>query len=153
MNDEPEQDRPEAGGSEEVPPESPPPAEQAEEVPFEEQAAEAPAKKPRSRAWRIACLGFVVLAAVAIFLQLRAQHNYNRTANELNEAWEKAEQEGKGLYRKDLDQFIYGSPSREFNAEKRTEVFTWRGLRTFRLEVQYGSGGFVTSFQAFQPEE
>jgi hypothetical protein len=152
MNDEPEQDRPQVDDSEEVQPEGPPPSAQAEEVPFEEQAA-APAKKPRSRVWRIACLVFVVIAAVLIVLEFRARQGYTRTVEEFDQAWQAAQQEGKGVYREDLDKLIHGGPSRELDQKRGMETFTWRGLRTYRLEVQYGDVGFVTSFQAFQPEQ
>jgi hypothetical protein len=96
---------------------------------------------------------FVVIAAVLIVLEFRARQGYTRTVEEFDQAWQAAQQEGKGVYREDLDKLIHGGPSRELDQKRGMETFTWRGLRTYRLEVQYGDVGFVTSFQAFQPEQ
>ena len=56
------------------------------------------------------------------------------------------EEDAQGLYREDLDKLVHGLPWREYDEQRRTEVFTWRGIRAHRLRVQYGGGRFVQSY-------
>jgi hypothetical protein len=96
---------------------------------------------------RIAFLVFVVLAAIVIILELRARSAHKGTLEAIDQAWEKAEKEGRGLYQEELDKLIQGSPSRERDEQTRTETFTWRGLlRPHRIKVEYGGGGFVKNY-------
>jgi hypothetical protein len=113
----------------------------------QEPVSQPPKKKPVMPPYRIALLVFVLIAVVAIIFELRARSAYTGTVEAIDQASEEAEQRGDGLYAKDLEELIKGSPKRERNEEKNTEVLTWRGLKAHRLEVQYGAGGFVSSYQ------
>jgi hypothetical protein len=94
----------------------------------------------------------IVAAAVAAF-ELRARGQFNRTVEGLSRQWETAEETGKGMYRADLEALIHGSPSRTRDVETSIETFTWRGIRAYRLEVQYASGDFVSSFKTLRGGE
>jgi hypothetical protein len=131
-----EQSRPEEQGTAE-----------REDVLSLEEIAEPVAKKPLLPPSRIAFLIFLIVAAVAIVLELHARRGYSRTVEDLNQAWERAQESGKGVYRDDLEELIHGWPSRAYDQEKRTEIFTWRGFRAHRLEVQYGSLNFIENYQ------
>jgi hypothetical protein len=131
-----EQSRPEAEGTAEP-----------EEVLSLEEIAEPVAKKPLLPPSRIAFLVFVIVAAVAIVLELRAKGGYTRTVERLNQEWEKAQESAEGFYRDDLEELIHGSPWRAYDEENRTETFTWRGIRAHRLEVQYGNLDFVENYR------
>ena len=148
MSDQSEQDRADGeldGGAGDTSPEIQPTAEQ-DEVLTQNESAQRPPKKSKMPPSRIAFLVFVLVAAVAIVVELRARRSYTRTVEALDRAFEKLDQEGTGLYRKDLEQLIQGSPSRQSDEQARTETFTWRGIRAHRLRVQYGNFGLVSSY-------
>jgi hypothetical protein len=151
MNDQSEQDRADAerehDTSEETSPESPQTAEQEDRVLQQQEAAGGPRKKSKMPPSRIVFLVFVVIAAVAIGVELRARRNYTRTIEVLDQALEKGEKDGSAIYRKDLGTLVRGSPSRQYDEQTQTETFTWRGIRPHRLEVQYGRMEFVSGFR------
>jgi hypothetical protein len=126
-------------------PEQTPPESQGEVD--EGQVVQPAKKKPAMPPYRIALLVFVLIAVVAIIFELRARSAYTGTVEAIDQATEEAEQAGDGLYAEDLEKLIKGSPSREKNEETKTETFTWRGIKAHRLEVQYGVGGFVSSYR------
>jgi len=152
MNDQFEQDRAdgeldrEVGDTSQESQQSP----EQEEVLAQDEIAERPPKKSKMPPSRIAFLVFVLVATVAIVVELRARRSYTHTVESLNQAFEKLDQEGTGLYRKDLEQLIHGSPSRQSDEQARTETFTWRGIRAHRLRVQYGNFGLVSSYSTPQ---
>jgi len=135
MSTEPENDRPEQAEEN-----------AAEEISRQEETAAAPKKRalPPSR---IVFLVFVALAGIVIVIELRARWTYTSTVERIDQAWETASEEGKGLYRGDLDKLIGGSPTREYDQKLRLETITWRGIRSHGLEVQYGQGDFVTNYK------
>ncbi len=96
---------------------------------------------------RIAFLAFVAIAAVVIVVEIRARWTYTRSVQAINQAWEAAARKGKPLYRADIQRLICGWPSSEYDRLKREEIFTWRGVRTHRLQVRYGKGEFVQTYQ------
>ncbi|MBC8871274.1 MAG: hypothetical protein H8E44_17750 [Planctomycetes bacterium] len=152
MNDQSDQNRADGEldrGAEDTSPEIQQTSEQ-DEVLAQGENAGRPPKKSKMPPSRIAFLVFVLVAAVAIVVELRARRSYTRTVEALNQAFEKQDQEGTGLYRKDLEKLIHGSPSRQSDELARTETFTWRGIRTHHLQVQYGDLDFVSSYSTPQ---
>ncbi len=151
MNDESDQNR--ADGErdhdlgEEMSPELEQAAEQGDEVLQPVETSEGPARKPKMPPSRIAFLVFVVVAAVAIVVELSARRNFTRSVETLEKALEKGGKDGSAVYRKDLDKLFYGSPSKQYDEKTSTETFTWRGIRAHRLEVEYGVMEFVSGFK------
>jgi len=148
MSDQPEQDRADGEldhGSEDTSQESLQTPEQDETL-AQGEAAEGATKKSKMPPSRIAFLVFVLVAVVVIVVELRARRSYTRTVESLNQAFEKGDQAGTGLYRKDLEKLIQGSPSRQYDEQTYTETFTWRGIRAHRLRVQYGNLDLVNSY-------
>ena len=132
------------------------PGAQDPKVVSQQRSAEPGTKAPKKRRLppsRIAFLIFVAAAAVVIGLELPALWAYSRTVKGLDQKYEAAQQQGKGLYRKDLDKLLCGSPARKYDQEKQKESFTWRGIRTHQLQVQYGEGGFVASYRTLAGNE
>ena len=120
---------------------------QDDEVLLLEEIAEPPPKKPMMPPSRIAFLVFVVVAVVGIALESHARWGYTRTVKSLNQAFERDEEEGMGVYRTDLEQLVRGYPSRQYDEQADTETFTWKGIRTHRLEVQYTDLDLVKSYE------
>ena len=114
---------------------------------------ERPAKKRLVTPSRIVLLVLVIVAAAVAAFELRARSQFNRTVEDFSEAWEAAEQDGTGVYRADLENLMRGSPLEERDPETGSETFTWRGIRTYRLEVQYGSADLVSSFKTLRRGE
>ena len=103
-------------------------------------------KKPALPPSRIALLIFVLAAAVVIVLEVHARWQCTGSYKAIEDALAKDEEQGKGLYRKDLDELLCGSPSREMVGG--TETFTWRGiLRSYRMKIDYGVGEFVLNVE------
>jgi hypothetical protein len=158
MGNESEQDHAEAGqggapgeiGPGSGPDAGPPDAGQEDDVLSLDEIAEPAPKKRRFPPSRIAFLAFVAVAAVVIVLELSARWGYTRTIEALNEAWEPAQESSQGLYREDVDKLIHGWPWREYDEKTRKETLTWRGLRAHRLEVEYGSMGFVQNYRTLE---
>jgi DNA-directed RNA polymerase subunit RPC12/RpoP len=123
---------------------------QDDEVLSLKKATEGPAKKPIMPPSRIAFLVFVIVAGGAAFMEWRAKSSFSATVEAVGKAFGEAQQRGDGLYREDLMEVIKGSYSTEKNDSARTEIFTWRGIRAHRLQVQYGSGEFVRDYKTLQ---
>jgi hypothetical protein len=103
-------------------------------------------KKPALPPSRIAFLIFVLAAVVVIALELRARWQFTGSYQAVQEELSKGEEDGRMLYRKDLDGFLRGSPVRE--TQQGAETFTWRGvLRSYRMKVSYGVGEFVQAIE------
>jgi hypothetical protein len=106
-----------------------------------------PSKKRTMPASRIALLVFVALASVAIVWELQARWSFNRSFQTVEKAMTEGERSSRGLYRKDLDDLLYGFPVREYDETAQTERITWCGVywwRPFRMQVTYGRGEFVS---------
>ena len=126
------------------------------EVDSQHGSAEPETKKAKKRALppsRIAFLVFVAAAAVVIVVELWARWGYSRTVKGLDQTYEAAQQKGTGLYREDLEKLLCGSPGREYDQQKQQEIFTWRGIRTHRLQVLYDEGEFVASYRTLGGKE
>lgn len=157
MNDGSDQNRadgePDRDLGEEMSPQLEQAAEQGDEVLQPVETSEGPARKSKMPPSRIAFLVFVVVAAVAIVVELSARRNFTRSVEALDQAlekgekYEKGEKGGSAVYRKDLDELFYGSPSKQYDEKTSTETFTWRGIRAHRLEVEYGVMEFVSRYK------
>jgi len=111
-----------------------------------QETAPAKPKKPAFPPSRIAFLIFVLAAVVVIALELRARWQFTGSYRAIEAELAKEEGDSQTLYRKDLDQFLRGSPVREL--QQGVETFTWRGvLRSHRMKVTYGMGEFVLGIE------
>lgn len=100
------------------------------------------AKKPIMPPSRIAVIVFVLIAAVVIYLELRARSGQDKSYKAIDAAMVEGENSGDGLYKDKVEELLVGSPSR--NVQGNTEVLTWRGpLRAHKINITYGDGGFV----------
>lgn len=125
----------------------PPDDQQDDDVLLLEEIAEPPPKKPIMPPSRIVFLIFVVVAGAGIALESHARWGYTRTVKSLNQAFERDDKEGMGVYRTDLEQLVRGYPSRQYDEQTDTETFTWRGIRTHRLDVYYTDLDLVKSYE------
>ena len=111
-----------------------------------EGASGPPAKKRVMPPSRVAFLVFLIIGSAAIVIEWRARSGYTRTVEALEEAYQKAQEDKDTFSREDLEELVHGSPSRTSSEQEGTEVFTWRGIRTRRLTVEYSSLGLVTKY-------
>lgn len=134
--------------SEAVSPQAPQEPGQDESQPPEEE--EKPAAEPKKRFLtpsRIVFLIFVAAAAVVIVLELRARLPYESSVKAVQQAWDEAKETGS-LFRNELSGLLSGSPHREYDEEEGKEVIAWDGLlRSYRIRLQYGRGGFVNNYE------
>jgi hypothetical protein len=117
-----------------------------ESVEAAQPAAPQQPKKPAMPPSRIAFLVFVLAAVVVIVLELRARWQFTASYQAVQEELAKGEEDGRTLYRKDLDKFLRGSPVRE--PQQGAETLTWQGvLRSYRMKISYGLGEFVLGIE------
>jgi hypothetical protein len=109
-----------------------------------------PAETPKKGAVlppsRIVVIVLVLATVILVPIQLRAKSAYDRSRKAFDAAMAAAEKKGEGLYKKDVDQYLQGSPSRS-PVGKDGELFTWKGLLpiSYHMQLEYAEGGFVRS--------
>ncbi len=109
---------------------------------------EGPAPKPKKPFWRpsrIVLWIVLLIAVVGIALEGRARWACTSTYKAVDQAMAEADEKGGGVYKKDLEKLLSGSPERESTASG--EVLTWRGVKRHRLRLEYGPGGFLVKAQ------
>lgn len=106
-------------------------------------ASEQVPKKPVLPVSRIVVIVFVIVAAIVIVLEVRVRSQWNATYQAIAA---EIEQEAP-VSKKDVDQYIKGSPRRE-SPDKNQEVFIWSGLlRKYRMRLRY-SGDMVVGIDS-----
>lgn len=93
---------------------------------------------------RILVVLLAVAAAIIVPWQLQVKSAHNRTREAIDAAMAAAEKKGDGLYKKDLDQYLHGSPTRQAIG-KDAELFIWKGILpvSYHMRIEYGDGGFI----------